>query len=82
METPLKDLVTQYLSDLNPRSGESPSQIEVRARRIKKNHDAIFKQIVTDFENIPELTSDGNIDGGAPDSVYLVSQIHDGGSID
>lgn len=54
METPLKDLVTQYLSDLNPRSGETPSQIEVRSRRIKKNHDAILNQIVADFENVSE----------------------------
>jgi hypothetical protein len=79
MDTPLKDLVNQYLSDLNPRSGETPSQIEVRARRIKKNHDAILRQIVTDFENVSD---ENDIDGGAPDSVYLVSQIHDGGSID
>lgn len=82
MESPLNELVASYLADIKNRKGETPSQIEARAKRITLEHDLVFNQIVTNFDNInlsePDSGSE-NIDGGSASTTYLLTQRIDGG---
>lgn len=88
MLSTLNDLVTQYLADIAfVHPNETPEERAARVVRIKQNHDLIYLEIVDTFEDISGTGGGGgtttptsrNIDGGAANTVYLVTQRIDGG---
>lgn len=86
MLSTLNDLVTQYLADIAfSHPDETAEERAARIVRIKQNHDLIYLEIVDTFEDIGNgggggpVVSSRNVDGGAANTVYLVTQKIDGG---
>jgi hypothetical protein len=86
----LKTLIEQYVKDIVPPRTETVRQTEFRASRIRDAYPKIFTEILNNFgevdKDIAELQASssseccGEINGGSASTIYLQSEIINGGN--